>query len=183
LVKTLQSACPGLVPHIVEQTAFSGASRRREMPSWVMHDASPADLLASALAAAKLRALRVALLPLHKAIVDAERARFERAHGRIETPQRALRLLMEDPWFAWIRPLAGLIIEIDERLATEVPVQAADVEVFTTRARQLLRAEIAGPAFAENYRRVLQDEADVVVAHGRTWAVIEGTDAVGPKRN
>src|SRR5829696_4759008 len=72
---------------------------------WDMGDVSSEDLLAFALASARLRAIRVALLPLHKTLVDAERSRYERAHGRIESAQRALRLLIEDPWFAWIQPL------------------------------------------------------------------------------
>ena len=35
----------------------------------------------------------------------------------IQTTQQHLQLLMEHPSFAWLRPLSGLIVRIDERLA------------------------------------------------------------------
>jgi len=126
----------------------------------------------AALAAARLRALRTALLTLHKSILDAERRRYERAHGRIEGPHEALRLVMHDPWFAWLRPLANLIVAADERLADEAPVTPADVERVGEHVRGLLQLELGGDGFRTEYQRTLQETPEVVIAHGKVLALL-----------
>jgi len=127
----------------------------------------------AALAVTRLRALRMALLVLHKALVDAERARYERAHGRIDSPKQALSLLMHHPWFAWLKPLADLIVHADERLAGDVPVGPADVQLFTEHLSRLLQVQQDDDdTFLDAYRRALQDAPDVVIAHGRLMALL-----------
>jgi hypothetical protein len=128
--------------------------------------------VAAALGVAKLRALRTSLLPLHKALLDAERARYEQAHGRIESAQDALRLVMSDPWFAWLAPLAALIVQIDERLADATPVEAAEVAAHLDQAMALLRQGAGRNGFRVQYERALQESADVVVAHGQLAALL-----------
>lgn len=131
------------------------------------------DAVTHALAAARLRAIRVALLQLHKAVLDAERFRFERARGRrIEGPAEALRLVLEDDAFAWLRPLSELIVQLDSRLADEAEVQAAEVVDLAAHTRALLQRDAGGAVFHEAYRRVLQDAPEAVVAHGRVTALI-----------
>ena len=130
-----------------------------------MTDRNTEHDVAAAVAAAKYRALRTALLTLHKAVLDAERRRYERAHGPIENPAQALRLVMEDPWFAWLQPLAELIIQADERLAVDVPVELADLRAFGVNVRGLLQFDLGGAQFHDAYLRTLQDVPDVVVAH------------------
>ena len=138
------------------------------------------DAVASALAAARLRAIRTALLQLHKSVLDAERFRFERARGRrIEGPGEALRLVLQDNAFAWLRPLSELIVQLDTRLAEDDAVKAADVADMTEHARALLQRDAAGSVFHESYRRLLQDAPEVVVAHGRVTALLV-TDGVRP---
>src|SRR4029434_1345099 len=107
-----------------------------------MTDRNTEQDIAAALAAAKYRALRTALLTLHKAVLDAERLRYERAHGPIENPGQALRLVMEDPWFTWLQPLAELIIQADERLAVDVPVDAAHLRAVRVHVRGLLPVDL-----------------------------------------
>jgi hypothetical protein len=60
--------------------------------------------LASALAVARLRAVRIGLLHLHKTLLDAERERYVRERGPIDGPGHALKLVLNDPFFAWLRP-------------------------------------------------------------------------------
>jgi hypothetical protein len=130
------------------------------------------DAVTSALAAARLRAIRPPLLALHKTLIDVERERYERAHGRIESSGAALRLLLEDPWFAWLRPMAQLIVQIDERLAGDEPVRVTDLDAVMAGTRALLRTEASGQGFHEAYRRVLQESPEAVVAHGRVMAAL-----------
>ena len=116
--------------------------------------------------------MRTALLTLHKAVLDAERRRYERAHGRIENAHQALRLVMDDPWFAWLRPLANLIVATDERLADDAPVTPADVDRVSEHVRGLLQLSLGGDGFRTEYQRTLQDTPEVVIAHGKVRALL-----------
>jgi hypothetical protein len=125
-----------------------------------------------ALAVARLRALRMALLDLHKALIDAERLRYERVNGRIETPHAALRLVLESPWFRWLHPLAELIVQMDERLSDEGPMQTIDVEAFADRLRGLLLRDDGDEGFRGEYHRSLQEAPDVVIEHAKVKGLL-----------
>ena len=121
-------------------------------------------LVAKALAVARVRALRLALLALHKTLIDTERRRYERDHGRIENPHAALRLVLEAPAFQWLHPLAELIVQMDEKLADDGAIGIAESEAFVDRVRNLLHGDSHG-RFRDEYRRTLQDAPEVVMAH------------------
>jgi hypothetical protein len=128
------------------------------------HDAGQDVLVAKALAVARVRALRLALLALHKTLIDTERRRYERSHGRIENPHAALRLVLEAPAFQWLHPLAELIVQMDEQLADEGAIGVAESEAFVDRVRGLLHGD-GHDRFREEYRRALQEAPEVVMAH------------------
>src|SRR5262245_63759241 len=121
-------------------------------------------LVAKAIAVARVRALRLALLALHKTLIDTERRRYERDHGRIESPQMALRLVLEAPAFQWLHPLAELIVQMDERLAEDGAIGVSESEAFVDRVRNLLHGD-GHDRFRDEYRRALQDAPEVVIAH------------------
>ena len=122
-------------------------------------------MVAHALAVARVRALRLSLFALHKALIDAERKRFERAHGRIESPHAALRLLLDDPSFRWLHPLAELIVQMDEHLAEDGKIDVPCAEAFRDRVRRLLQDDDGHDPFRAEYRRVLQEAPEAVIAH------------------
>jgi hypothetical protein len=108
-----------------------------------------------------LAAVAAALLPLHKALVDVTQLAYESQHGQIPGPAALFQLLVHDPHFAWLRPLSGLMADLDELLDEEAAIGV-------TRAgelRQRLEALIADDFFGERYRETLQAEPDVVMAH------------------
>ena len=121
--------------------------------------------IASALAVARLRALRMGLVALHKTLIDNERVRYERVNGRIGTAHAALRIVLESPWFRWLHPIAEMIVQMDERLSDETPMQAIDVEAFVDRIRGLLQRDDGDEEFRREYHRSLQEAPDVVVEH------------------
>jgi hypothetical protein len=133
------------------------------------------DATASALAAARLRAIRTHLLPLHRAVLDYERGQFELIHGSMGGPHQSLRIVMQHEWFAWLRPLSTLIVRADERLAADEPIRVADVEAFRDETRGLLQRDLGGAVFRERYQRALQASPDVVIAHGRLVAALAET--------
>ena len=134
-------------------------------------DKAPDDLTA-AMAVARLRALRTVVLALHKAALDAERGRYEQAHGPIGSPHQVLRLVMDDPFFAWLRPLSDFVIQTDIRLSDKQPVLPADVDRFASHLRSLVQSKSETDRFAVEYRRTLQDVPEVVVLHGKLMALL-----------
>ena len=131
------------------------------------------DHLIEAIATARYRAVRTGLVELHKVLLDAERRRYTRTHGPVEGTQQILRLVMTDPWFAWLRPIAELIVQADERLSTDVPITPADVRALSEHARGLLQHDLGGPTFRDAYQRTLQDVPDVVVSHAQVIKLLD----------
>ena len=73
----------------------------------------------------QLTKVRTVLLRLHKTLLGFERDGYEREHGKIDNSYVYLQLVMSDPWFAWLRQLSELIVEMDELLASkETPKNA-----------------------------------------------------------
>lgn len=117
------------------------------------------------IAARGLAELRIALLDLHKALVDSERANYEKTIGAIQSPNHFLQLLIRDPWFAWLHPLSQLIIAMDETLDEKEPLTNAGVEALVKQTRLLLIASESGEGFSKHYFDALQRDPDVVLAH------------------
>jgi hypothetical protein len=135
---------------------------------------SPESPISAAQAVAQVRAVRLALLDLHKVILDAERTRYEQSRGRIDTPHQALQLIMGDPFFAWLRPLSQLIVGFDEWLADERARQSRAAAALMADVRRLLAGDEQTNLFSVEYRRALQYSPDVVMTHARTMGLVEG---------
>jgi hypothetical protein len=112
-----------------------------------------------------LSELREKLLDLHKAIIESERQRYEKAVGPIQSPNHFLQLLTTDPWFAWLHPLSHLIVTIDEVLEEKEPLTEAVADALRNQVRSLLVAEENAPNFSGHYFVTLQQDPDVVLAH------------------
>lgn len=121
----------------------------------------------------RLDAARRGLVGVHKALIDDERVRYERAHGRVESAGTLLQLVIEDPAFAWVRPLSSLIVRMDAALADGQATTAEDVDALIDQARRLLRPDAQGPDFARQYDEAMQRSPDVVIAHGSALALLE----------
>jgi hypothetical protein len=115
----------------------------------------------------RLENARQGLLRVHRALLEAERIRYERMHGRVDGSGALLQLLIHDPWFAWLRPISELIVQIDEWLDAEEPVPGApDVaEILLAQVRDRMRPNEEGADFQQRYHRLLQDDPAVAVAH------------------
>jgi hypothetical protein len=109
-----------------------------------------------------LRELRNALLHLHKTLLDWQRAAYEMDHGPMP-PSQLLQVIFDDKAFAWLRPMSGLIVAIDEALAAKPP-ESPPAKPLVTLARELA-SPVAGTAYAERYQAALQEVPDAVLAH------------------
>ena len=112
----------------------------------------------------QLEEVRRGLLRVHKALLEDARIRYEREQGRIEGSGALLRLVLNDPWFAWLHPLSGLVVQIDELLASDEPT-TTDGEMLLNQARALLKPDANGEGFQRRYHRAIQDVPDVLIAH------------------
>ncbi len=104
----------------------------------------------------RLRDVRESMEVVHRLLIAAARADYEQRFGRIAGAGLLLELLMNDPFFAWMRPLSGMMAEIDEAF-----------EENTVDAARLLawRARLEAVLLDERYVRYLQDSADLVIEH------------------
>ena len=116
--------------------------------------------------------LRKSLLHLHKTLLDWERAAYERVHGRVSSTE-LLKATMEDPQFAWLRPISELIVRIDEAVDTEAENGPVDVTAIVARARAATAADEAGTAHAQRYHTALQEHPDAVFAHRDVASVLK----------
>jgi hypothetical protein len=114
-----------------------------------------------------LSQLREALLHLHKALVDSERISYEQNIGTIPSATHFLRLLTDDPWFAWLHPVSELIVAMDEALdaKAKTPLTGELAAALVKRTAALLVATETGEGFARHYFDALQRDPDVVMAH------------------
>jgi hypothetical protein len=124
---------------------------------------------------ARVERTRRALLAVHRALLQAERVEYEGEHGRIEGNSEFLRLVLQAPRFAWLRPLLGLVVEIDESMAAD-EVDEEQVRALLSRARDWLRPDEHGDPFQRRYLELLQDAPAVVIAHGEAMELLRGPD-------
>ena len=119
--------------------------------------------------------LRHSLLDLHKALLDAQRIRYEREHGRISTSGEFLGLVLEHPAFAWLRTLSALIARFDEWIeeqAAQFPSED-DLPGMIDALRSLVEAEGKHEVFSKPYWEIVNDSPAVLIEHVKLWRLLE----------
>ena len=124
----------------------------------------------------RLTDLRNGLLSLHKTLLDSERAIYEHDVARIGSSGELLKLVLYDPWFAWLHELSEFVVLIDETLDAEEPPGGIDAERLIEQSKELLAPNETGSGFAKRYFEALQRDPDVVLAHGRMRKVLAGLE-------
>jgi hypothetical protein len=127
----------------------------------------------------RLTDLRNGLLSLHKTLLDSERGTYERDIARIGSSGELLKLVLYDPWFAWLHELSEFVVLIDETLDaidetpdSDEPPTGIDAERMIAQAWELLAPNETGTGFAKRYFEALQRDPDVVLAHARMRKVL-----------
>jgi hypothetical protein len=128
--------------------------------------------------ASLLKNLRLTVLRLHKILLDWERAAYERSHGR-RSSNEILEAVLNDPQFAWLRPISQLVVRIDEMLEDEVPPAENEVEVVLAHVRDLTRPDETGNSYERRYFAALQDSPDAVFAHRDVVALLKDSGGKG----
>ena len=122
-----------------------------------------------------LTEVRKPLLTLHKAILDHERAAYEKEFGPA-TPAAFLQVLINGSGFRWITPLSTVIANVDETLddkeATDADRIAAAEAVVA-----LFSAETPDNAFLPRYLPLLQANPTILHEHGRVAQLLRTVEA------
>lgn len=116
--------------------------------------------------------VRTVLLRMHKTLLDYEREAYEREHEKIANSYQLLNLVMSDPWFAWLRQLSELIVEMDELLAAKDAPQENTRLALIRQAELLLTPAEAGSEFQGKYFAAMQQSPEVVLAHSEFARVL-----------
>jgi hypothetical protein len=119
----------------------------------------------------RLKIIRDGLLRLHKYLMDSERAAYERDVERITTTGQYLNLVLNDPWFAWLRELSQFVVIIDEAL--DQKDTEPDAASLIARARHLVSPSEGGNGFGGRYYEAMQRDAGAVLAHRDMVRVFE----------
>lgn len=119
-----------------------------------------------AYSSSQLHQIRDAVLSLHRALLAAERIAWEALNGRVPGNAEFLRLAINDPWFAWLHQLTGLIAALDAAMNSEDPDAEAVIVALVANARELLHPSDNGDDFQQRYYEFVQRSPDVAVAHG-----------------
>ncbi|MGC0771969.1 MAG: hypothetical protein WB543_03475 [Candidatus Acidiferrum sp.] len=112
----------------------------------------------------KLVTLRLALLRLHKTLLDMERREYERANGKV-TVGELFRLVIDHPQFGWLHNISEFVVRLDETLAGENPVTPEDVRTAISLARKIFAPSESGDAFQKQYFDAIQKDPAVVIDH------------------
>src|SRR6266705_5195233 len=126
----------------------------------------------------KLDKLRRALLELHKALLDAQRIRYERENGRVESRGELLELVLEDASFEWLRVLSALIARLDELAEVDDKDVSGEMRGVIDRLRTLVRFD-GNSGFTGPYREIIEAVPNALVAHVQLSRLLSDFGAAG----
>jgi hypothetical protein len=112
----------------------------------------------------KLLALRLALLRLHKTLLEMERREYQRVNGHVSAGE-LFRLVIDHPQFAWLHNISEFVVRLDEALAAEAPITPQDTSIAITLARKMFAPSESGDSFQKKYFDAIQLDPAVVMEH------------------
>ena len=110
-----------------------------------------------------LRELSRTLIPVHRRLIESAKSDYAFAYGANARPSELVELLQNDPFFAWLKPLTAVIVDIDEMARTDF--EAADVSAIIDRIEKLLGET--------KYIEMLQRDIDVATGHAALRRVMQ----------
>jgi len=109
---------------------------------------------------------------LHKALLDSDRAAYERAYGPVGSSGEWLQLVLGHEHFAWLRPFSGLIVRIDEWLAAD-DRPADEPSGLVKEVDRLTVISASTEERALRYRKAIDRSPDAAIAHASVRELID----------
>jgi hypothetical protein len=124
-----------------------------------------------------LEAVSRKLRELYSAVLAAER-RFAPSGAGLELLDR----LVNDPAWAWLRPLSSLIAEVDHALAQPMDLSFAEGAAAAAQIRGLILGEgdLIDDAFLTHYRSLLQLDPALASTHGELRKLLQALPDESP---
>lgn len=123
----------------------------------------------------QLKDVRLRLLRLHKALLDAEKETYEAEFGRVRTNVEYFHLVLEHEWFQWLRPMSGLIAEVDEAIGSKKsPITPELAIVYLERTVVLVEVDPNGDVGGQRYYEAIERDPDVARLHVELTTVLQG---------
>ncbi|WP_411279494.1 hypothetical protein [Gemmatimonas sp.] len=111
-----------------------------------------------------LDGVRNDLLRVHRGLLEAERNRFEKEHGRIANNSAFLQIVINDPWFEWLRPMGQMVLLIDERTSDKKrPLGSVEATALFEQSLKLLKADAEGDDFQRRFFQSIQSSPELAV--------------------
>ena len=110
-----------------------------------------------------LKSLSKALLRLHKTLLDAAKVDYEAINGKIASIGQYFQLVVDDPYFAWLRKLSSLIALIDEAVSVRRPATESEAKGLLNEAQVLLNFQDNDEEFNDKFQTALQNNAEAVL--------------------
>ena len=124
---------------------------------------------------ARLNSVGRSLLRLHKTLLDAERGAYEGLYGRL-SPGQLLQLLLHDDWFAWLRVISELVVQVDEMVESKTPVTQQEANALRQQIRTLLQPVEKADGFRGKYYLALQENPEAVLLHAEVLQLLATED-------
>ena len=112
------------------------------------------------------------LIEQHKLLLDRERDVYQKIHGPIAGPGPWLTLVIEDPHFAWLKQISGLVVAIDEALSPRSTADQFLADALIKQAREMMRPGEQGSEFQTRYYNAIQESPDIVILQCRIEQLI-----------
>jgi hypothetical protein len=127
------------------------------------------------LAIAQLKQARMGLLRLHKALLEAEKITYEQNHGRIKNNMEFFGLVLNHEWFQWLRPMSGLIAEMDEAMGNKKQPITSDAAVaYLEQTDKLISVNPTAKGHALKYYEAIERDPDVARLHVELTQILQG---------
>ena len=114
---------------------------------------------------ANLKDLSKAMLRLHKTLLDAAKVNYETENGKIASIGQYFQLVVDDPYFAWLRKISSLIALIDEAVSVRRPATETEAKGLENEAKLLLNFQDGDENFNEKFQTALQNNQDAVLGY------------------
>jgi hypothetical protein len=169
-----------MMNEILNNVESSGGQHMSETTSPADSDNTTGDRRLTEEQKERFTALRGNLLALHSALLDTERASYERVYGQIATQGEFFHLVLTHDWFAHLHALSEMVVQMDEWLDADRPLarrlgrttaHLPDPDTILTELRTLLTSG-SEEHFPRRYRAAIQENSAVVIAHAEVMKAL-----------
>ncbi len=121
----------------------------------------------------KLNEVAQALRSTHSTLLEVVKKEYEAQHEIVNGPFAYFQLVMNDPAFQWLRPLSGMMANLDDLLDHKRDLKPADCERIKLEVETLL-VQTPENVFALNFKNRETTDNDVKVRHLEILNSLEG---------